>query len=110
MRAIQALFPQALVVHRLDRDTSGLMVMALNPAAQRQLSRQFAQRTVKKRYVAVVFGRPQASAGTIDLPIRKDFDHPPRHMIDPVDGRPRKHHLAIDRTMRSIGVAWKWSR
>lgn len=85
---VQRDFPTALVVHRLDRDTSGLMVMALDGDAQRDLSRQFAARTVEKRYVAVVFGCPQASAGSIDLPMRKDFDRPPRHMIDPVDGRP----------------------
>ena len=85
---VQALFPSALVVHRLDRDTSGLMVMALSPVAQRELSRQFAARTVEKRDIAVVFGRPEAAAGTIRLPMRKDFDHPPRHRIDPVAGRP----------------------
>ncbi|HEX4144827.1 MAG TPA: RluA family pseudouridine synthase [Pirellulales bacterium] len=85
---VQARLPSALVVHRLDRDTSGLMIMALNSAAQRELSRQFAERLVEKRYIAIVFGCPQALAGTIDLPMRKDFDHPPRHMIDPVHGRP----------------------
>ena len=85
---VQARFPAALVVHRIDRNTSGLVVMALSATAQRELSRQFAERTVEKRYVAVVFGCPPASAGTIELPIRKDFDRPPRHMIDRVDGRP----------------------
>jgi tRNA pseudouridine32 synthase / 23S rRNA pseudouridine746 synthase len=87
---VQSLFPSALMVHRLDRDTSGLMIMALNPAAQSALSRQFAERTVEKRYVAVVFGRPPESTGNIDLPIRKDFDRPPRHMVDPVAGRPAR--------------------
>ncbi len=85
---VQAALPTALTVHRLDRDTSGLMVMALDAAAQRALSRQFALRRVEKRYVAIVFGSPQAVEGTIDLPMRKDFDHPPRHRIDPRDGRP----------------------
>jgi len=85
---VQRDFPRALVVHRLDRDTSGLMVMALDADAQRDLSRQFAVRTVEKRYVAVVFGCPEASAGRIDLPMRKDFDRPPRHTIDSVNGRP----------------------
>ncbi len=85
---VQTEFPSALVVHRLDRDTSGLIVMALNPRAQRELSRQFAERTVEKRYAAIVFGRPEASEGTIELPMRKDFDHPPRHMIDELAGRP----------------------
>ena len=85
---VQRDFPTALVVHRLDRDTSGLMVMALDAEAQRDLSGQFAVRTVQKRYVAMVFGCPQASAGRIDLPMRKDFDRPPRHMVDSVNGRP----------------------
>ena len=85
---VQADLPSALVVHRLDRDTSGLIVMALSGDAQRNLSRQFAERSVEKRYAAVVFGCPKEPNGTIDLPMRKDFDHPPRHRIDPVDGRP----------------------
>ena len=86
--SVQGDFPTALVVHRLDRDTSGLIIMALDTDAQRHLSRQFAARTVEKHYVAVVFGCPQATAGTIDLPMRKDFDRPPRHMVDRVNGRP----------------------
>jgi len=85
---VQAVWPSALVVHRLDRDTSGLMVMALSAEAQRNLSRQFADRSADKRYVAVVFGCPSASEGAIDLPLRKDFDRPPRHRIDPIEGRP----------------------
>lgn len=85
---VQAAFPSALVVHRLDRDTSGLMVMALHADAQRSLSRQFADRSADKRYVAVVFGCPIASEGVVDLPLRKDFDRPPRHRIDPIEGRP----------------------
>lgn len=85
---VQTVHPSALIVHRLDRDTSGLMVMALDAETQRELSRQFAERTVEKRYVAIVLGSPQEEEGTIDLPMRKDFDHPPRHMIDPIHGRP----------------------
>lgn len=87
---VQRTLPQALVVHRLDRDTSGLIVMALNAEAQRNLSIQFADRTVKKLYVAVVFGCPNTSAGVIDLPLRKDFDRPPRHKVDPLAGKPAK--------------------
>ena len=87
---VQAALPAALVVHRLDRDTSGLMVMALDPNSQRELSRQFAARTVEKRYTAVVFGRPAMAEGTLDLPMRKDFDRPPRHCIDMLAGRPAK--------------------
>jgi tRNA pseudouridine32 synthase/23S rRNA pseudouridine746 synthase len=92
---VQTAWPQALVVHRLDRDTSGLIVMALDPDAQRHLSRQFADRTVEKRYLAVVFGCVSLDQGTIDLAMRKDFDHPPRHCIDPVSGRPAETHWRI---------------
>jgi tRNA pseudouridine32 synthase/23S rRNA pseudouridine746 synthase len=84
---VQSVLPRALVVHRIDRDTSGLLVMALDADAQRELSRQFAERMVEKRYVAVVFGCPPEPQGTIDLPMRKDFEHPPRHKIDPAGGR-----------------------
>ena len=63
------------------------MVMALDIGTQRELSRQFAERSVEKHYVAVVLGRPELAAGTIDLPIRKDFDRPPRHMVDRDIGR-----------------------
>ncbi|HEX5675658.1 MAG TPA: pseudouridine synthase, partial [Azonexus sp.] len=57
---VQARYPDALIVHRLDMATSGLMVMARGPAAQRELSMAFAARAVKKRYIAVVAGRLQA--------------------------------------------------
>jgi tRNA pseudouridine32 synthase/23S rRNA pseudouridine746 synthase len=85
---VQAMYPGALVVHRLDRDTSGLIVMALSLDAQRALGRQFEARTIAKSYVAVVHGVPREERGLIDLPMRKDFDRPPRHMIDHVHGRP----------------------
>lgn len=84
---VQSALPSALVVHRLDRDTSGLIVMALTKHAQRELSRQFAERTVEKRYAAVVFGCPIAAEGMIELPLRKDFEHPPRHRVDSIAGR-----------------------
>lgn len=101
---VQAEFPTAAVVHRLDRDTSGLIVMALTADAQRELSRQFAAREVDKVYRAVVFGSPSDDAGLVDLPLRKDFDRPPRHMVDPVQGRPAQTRWRVverfaDRTL-----------
>jgi tRNA pseudouridine32 synthase/23S rRNA pseudouridine746 synthase len=84
---VQAETPGALVVHRLDRDTSGLMLMAIGLEAQRRLSGQFAARTVEKIYTAIVYGVPGSDSGIIDLPMRKDFDRPPRHMIDHLAGR-----------------------
>lgn len=85
---VQEIFPTALVVHRLDRDTSGVLLMALTPAAQRELGRQFESRAVEKKYRAIVHGRPRDETGVIELPLRKDFDHPPRHMVDHDLGRP----------------------
>jgi tRNA pseudouridine32 synthase / 23S rRNA pseudouridine746 synthase len=92
---VQTVLPGALVVHRLDRDTSGLIVMALDADTQRALSHQFAARTVEKQYTAVVFGCPASAEGTVDLPIRKDFERPPRHKIAPLDGRPAMTHWRL---------------
>lgn len=92
---VQAELPVALIVHRLDRDTSGLIVMALDPEAQRALSRQFAERSVEKVYIAVAAGLVEQESGTVDLPLRKDFDRPPRHMVDPALGRPARTHWRV---------------
>lgn len=60
------------IVHRLDKMTSGLLVVAKNPAAHRALSLQFKSRQIKKEYLALVYGRPRSAAGTIDLPLGRD--------------------------------------
>jgi len=75
-------------VHRLDMSTSGLMVLAHTPDAHRALSRQFQQRRVDKQYEAVVAGRVSDDAGEMTWPLRKDMDRPPRHRVDPVQGKP----------------------
>ena len=88
---VQARFPDALIVHRLDMATSGLMVMARGPAAQRALGKAFAAREVKKRYVAVVAGRldaPSEGWGTIDLPIIVDWPNRPLRIVDHQRGKP----------------------
>ncbi|MBQ1203226.1 MAG: RNA pseudouridine synthase, partial [Loktanella sp.] len=66
---VQAVFPEALLVHRLDRDTSGVMVFALTPHAQRHLGLQFENRQTKKTYVARVWGEMAERTGTVDLPL-----------------------------------------
>lgn len=84
-------FPHAtgpLIVHRLDMDTSGLMVLALDPEAHRVLSRQFEARTTAKRYIAHVDGQPESDFGEIDLPIRLDVERRPIQIVDHVAGRP----------------------
>ena len=84
---VQACWPQALLVHRLDRDTSGLILVALTPALHRALSGLFAERQVQKRYVADVHGVPDAAEGLIELPIAKRQHRPPLYGVDPA-GKP----------------------
>ena len=72
----------ATIVHRLDLDTSGLMVMALSAAAATELNRQFRGREVVKEYIADVFGVVDSDTGTIDKPIAKDWQRRPRQIID----------------------------
>ncbi len=87
---VQAVFPQALLVHRLDRDTSGVMVFALTPQAQRHLGLQFERRHVKKTYVARVWGRLEPRTGTVDLPLVVDWPNRPLQKVDHDTGRPAR--------------------
>ncbi len=79
--------PGALLVHRLDLDTSGLLVAARDDATYAALQRQFVARTVKKRYAALVAGRVDGDGGVIDLALRVDNDDRPRQIHDPIHGR-----------------------
>jgi tRNA pseudouridine32 synthase / 23S rRNA pseudouridine746 synthase len=85
---VQAQWPDALVVHRLDMATSGLLLFARGAAAQRRLSDAFAQRSVHKRYVAVVHGQVVGNEGTIDLPLRTDWPNRPRQEVNAEHGKP----------------------
>ena len=85
----------ARIVHRLDRDTSGVMVMARDAATHRELSRQFQDREVKKEYVAVVGGIMSEDSGCIDIPIRKDLENPPRQCVDFEQGKPSQTNWEV---------------
>jgi tRNA pseudouridine32 synthase/23S rRNA pseudouridine746 synthase len=85
---LQQRFPNALVVHRLDRDTSGLMIFALTKEAQRLLGIAFSQREVIKHYQAVVEGRLDCEYGEIAIPIMKDWPNRPRQKVDYQQGKP----------------------
>lgn len=85
---VQTAFPTALLVHRLDRDTSGVMVFGLTPHAQRNLSKQFEERKTKKTYVARVWGQVAEKTGTVDLPLIVDWPNRPRQMVDHENGKP----------------------
>ena len=89
MRA-QHHYPEALIVHRLDMSTSGLLLMARSPSVQRLLNDAFATRAVHKRYVAVVDGLltpPPEPWGVIDLPIGVDWPNRPLRVIDHASGK-----------------------
>ena len=85
---VQAEFGDALVVHRLDMSTSGLMLFARGPAAQRALSAAFAAREVHKRYIAVVQGDVADAQGEIDLPLLADWPNRPKQKVDRETGKP----------------------
>lgn len=87
MARVQAVFPQALLVHRLDRDTSGVMIFALTPHAQRHLGLQFEKRMTQKTYIARVWGEMTEKSGTVDLPLIVDWPNRPRQMVDHENGK-----------------------
>ena len=78
---VRAAFPEVLLVHRLDLETSGIMVFARTRLAQRHLNWQFERRQMRKTYVARVAGRVAAEGGRIDLPLACDWPNRPRQMV-----------------------------
>ncbi|MEM1153621.1 MAG: RluA family pseudouridine synthase [Pseudomonadota bacterium] len=92
---LQERYPSASIVHRLDLDTSGIMVVPLNKPAHAHISRQFQQRKVEKRYQAVVFGALENEQGEIDLPIASDWENRPRQMICHERGREAITHFQV---------------
>jgi len=79
--------PEALTVHRLDCETSGLVVLACNKESQRELSRQFHDRETQKRYIAIVDGLVSEGEGKIDVPLMKDWPNRPKQKIDYEQGK-----------------------
>ncbi|MCP5035995.1 MAG: RluA family pseudouridine synthase [Rhodobacteraceae bacterium] len=84
---VQAVFPDALLVHRLDRDTSGVMVFAMTAHAQRHLGLQFEKRMIKKTYVARVYGKVEEREGRVDLPLLVDWPNRPKQHVDHENGK-----------------------
>ncbi|WP_165728965.1 RluA family pseudouridine synthase [Pseudoalteromonas sp. 31A1] len=88
---IKTQFPESsgpLIVHRLDMSTSGLLMIALNKRVHKALQKQFIERTIDKRYVALVNGNVAEDSGVIDLPLVLDFDDKPRQMVCYTHGKP----------------------
>ena len=91
------------IVHRLDRDTSGLLIIAKNPESAAHLQRQFAERTAKKTYIALTDGKPKLNAAKIDLPIGRNPSAPSTFRIDP-NGKPAQttYHVLVENDAQSL--------
>ncbi len=98
LHRVRDVFPDALLVHRLDRDTSGVMIFALTAHAQRHLGLQFEKRMTKKTYVARVSGVPAEKTGTIDLPLIVDWPNRPRQMVCHQTGKPAQTDWRVLKT------------
>ncbi|WP_444667425.1 RluA family pseudouridine synthase [Cereibacter changlensis] len=85
---LRGVFPEILLVHRLDRDTSGVMVFALTKSAQGALGQQFEKRQTKKVYVARLAGLLEPREGRVDLPLTVDWPNRPRQHVNHETGRP----------------------
>ena len=85
---MRAEFPSVLLVHRLDLDTSGVIVFALTAQAQVHLGQQFEKRRTQKRYVALVSGHPVEARGQVDMPLIVDWPNRPRQKVCQETGRP----------------------
>lgn len=84
---VQKQFQEALMINRLDKDTSGIVLMSLNRRAHAAIARQFEDRTTEKSYCAIVWGHVLEDSGHIDLPLAIDPDNKPRHRVDHANGK-----------------------
>lgn len=92
---VQAQFPDALIVHRLDMATSGIMIMARGKDIQKHLNNAFAKRKVNKKYCAVVNGVVENDYGSVDLPLITDWPQRPKQKIDFLHGKPSLTEYAV---------------
>ena len=92
---VKARWPSASMVHRLDKDTSGVLLMALDKKALAYLGMQFEKRTTEKSYVARVWGRMEAESGLVDMPLATDWENKPRQRVDHENGRPSQTEWTV---------------
>jgi 23S rRNA pseudouridine1911/1915/1917 synthase len=83
------------IVHRLDRDTSGLMIVARNPASHARLAEMIKERAVRREYLALVEGRPSARSGTIDAPLGRDYRAAERRAVGGRGAREARTHFEV---------------
>lgn len=96
--------PKILLIHRLDRDTSGILVFGLSKWGQKSISRQFQERQTSKTYQAVVAGTLHGE-GTVDVPVIYDPEHPPLHIADPEHNKPALTHWKATQYFQIQGQA-----
>nr|WP_284154784.1 RluA family pseudouridine synthase [Algicella marina] len=92
---LRAIHPETLLIHRLDMATSGVMVFARTPLAQRHLNWQFERRQVRKTYIARVYGHPDTDAGEINLPLIADWPNRPLQKVCHETGKPAETHWQV---------------
>lgn len=95
---LQAVLPQVRLVHRLDCDTSGVIIFGLTPQAQAHLGQQFEHRKTQKRYVALISGHPAEAQGRIDLPLCVDWPNRPKQHVNHEIGKPAQTDWKVLRT------------
>ena len=96
--------PRVRVVHRLDKDTSGVLLFALNRAAQQHLSHQFQNNTVEKEYLALVRGRPREAAGVVDAPLAPHPTSVKRMAVVKHGGRPARTEWRLEESFRGLSL------
>jgi 23S rRNA pseudouridine1911/1915/1917 synthase len=95
---------RAGIVHRLDRDTSGLLVVSRSEEAHRLLQRALAQRLIEREYLALVQGRPPARTGTIEAPIGRDERVRTRMTVGGAHAREARTHFTLDRALGDVSL------
>lgn len=95
LHRLQSEYPDAQTVHRLDMDTSGILLFARHADAQRAMSRLFEQRRIHKTYLAWVWGVPKEARGSVNLPLIADWPNRPRQKIDYTLGKPALTHYQL---------------
>lgn len=92
------------IVHRLDRDTSGLMLVARTPEAHARLSEQIKAHHVEREYLALVEGVPRSRSGTIDAPLGRDYKAPERRAVGGRGARSAKTHFEVDEPLAGAAL------
>jgi len=98
----KSLHPEARIVHRLDLETSGVMLLALNPDCHRDLNNLFRERKVSKTYQAWVEGEMAEENGSVDLPLIKDWPNRPKQKVDFEQGKPSLTHWRCLRHVEGV--------